>query len=456
MFTVLNPHQELKRQAALIMLFAGGIGAIIATLIHYQQPHAHLIDKIAPPLIAIACVTSFIQLYRKPESLNRLSTIAPVNLALLVIIPSWFFTINAFASTSTTLIDSYPPLTAPLFLWTTVTLVFSKPQHLLKIVGLGWFVGATPVLIYLLLHPIELKAPRGLDLFISFGPAMIIQITMVLFYSRLQVLVDKLYAERLQYYSKVIEEQAIRSCALEQAFTQFHNGPLQSLAILLRDVQQDQVPSPEIFQRLAQLNAEIRDLGQSLIKSTQTEESTTSLTTSLDAIASGTAQRAITYGTAQRAIAQSTLRLGSGTHLDLSLPLHNLLYEVYAVTLKRKLPYFESIRVKVRNFAPLENTVLTFELKGEICLWLEEALCNVGKHAQGVTRIQVTGTFQDGKYTLKVQDNGVGCTPKSGEGTKQSNRLAQRLRGTFRRESLPKGGTTCELAWLVEVRNSPL
>ena len=137
--------------------------------------------------------------------------------------------------------------------------------------------------------------------------------------------------------------------------------------------------------------------------------------------------------------------------MDLSLPLHNLLYDVYATTIKRKLPNFETIRVKVRNFVPLENVALTYELKGEICLWLEEALCNVGKHAQGVTRIKVTGTYHEGAYTLQVKDNGVGLKPSQGkQGTKQSNLLAERLGGKFRRESLPKGGVICELSWPIE------
>lgn len=439
MSIVLDPHQALKRKAGLVMLCTCAIGASIAALIHYQQPHAYLIDKIAAPLVSIGCVLSFIQLYRKPESLNQLSAIIPLLMALLFVIPSWLFTFKAFVSPSDALIENYPPLTAPLFLWTTVTLIFIKPQHLLKIVSVGWLAGATPILVYLFLHPAELKAPRGLDLFISLGPAMLVQIAMVLFYSQLQVLVDRLYAERLQYYSKVIEEQAIRSSAMEQAYTQFHNGPLQSLAILLRDIQQDRVPCPEVCQRLAQLNAEIRDVGQSLTKSTQAAEST------------------INFMTPPEAIAVSTLRLGSGTCLDLSLPLHNLLYEVYAATLKRNLPHFQTIRVKVRNFDPLENIALTCDRKRDICLWLEEALCNVGKHALGATRIQVTGTHEEGQYILKVKDNGAGLNPsQEHHGTKQSNRLARRLGGTFRRESLPQGGTICELSWPVTLENSPL
>ena len=38
-------------------------------------------------------------------------------------------------------------------------------------------------------------------------------------------------------------------------------------------------------------------------------------------------------------------------------------------------------------------------------------MCNVGKHARGVTRIVVTGEEREGNYLLKVQDNGCGLKP---------------------------------------------
>jgi two-component sensor histidine kinase len=89
-------------------------------------------------------------------------------------------------------------------------------------------------------------------------------------------------------------------------------------------------------------------------------------------------------------------------------------------------------------------------MKRDLCLWLEEPLCNVGKHAQGTTRIVVTGQHLDRQYILKVQDNGAGMKPGEGEGTKHCNFLAAGLGGQFRRESLPKGGVICELSWVVE------
>ncbi|NET09422.1 MAG: hypothetical protein F6K16_32895, partial [Symploca sp. SIO2B6] len=99
-----------------------------------------------------------------------------------------------------------------------------------------------------------------------------------------------------------------------------------------------------------------------------------------------------------------------------------------------------------------EDVALTVDTKRDICLWLEEALCNVGKHAQNATRVQAIGEYQNGRYHLKVQDNGIGLIASmnkwSGDrGTKLSDRLATRLGGTFHRKSLAKGGVRCELSW---------
>jgi two-component sensor histidine kinase len=87
-------------------------------------------------------------------------------------------------------------------------------------------------------------------------------------------------------------------------------------------------------------------------------------------------------------------------------------------------------------------------LKRDLCLWLEEALCNVGKHAQGATRLVVTGHHHENQYVLHFQDNGIGLNPAlEQQGTKFCIQLAQRLGGTFQRISLPKGGVLCELSW---------
>ena len=425
------------------MLSLGTIGATIATFLHRLQPHPRIVYLITPPLLAIALLILLIRLYKKPESLQQVINLALLAGVLFVVVPSWFYTLKAIylrhaeaiAASETTLVGSLPPVTPALFVLTLVMLIaLRRRQQLVIATIIAWIAIAAPILIYLLLYPQELLTSRGLDLFISLGPTMGIQILLILFYNRVQDIVERLYTERLQYYAQIVERQAIRQQAMEQAFTQIHNGPLQTLALLLRDVQREQIPSQQLFQRLDDLNAEIRAVGRSLTDEAHPEP-----------------QKAAVLATKETATFEQTLRLGEGTCLDLNRPLHNLLYEVYALTLKRNLPYFKTIQVKVRNFAPLEETTLTWEMKRDLCLWLEEALCNVGKHALGTTRIVVTGQHHQGQYILKVQDNGAGLQPEQGQqGTKQGNVLAQRLGGQFRRESLPKGGAICELSWSVE------
>ncbi len=428
MSTILEPQSLLKRRVILTILSLVIVAATIATIIQRLNPHSQWIDLIVPPLFAITSLILLIRLYTKPETLPQVIHLGLLEGVMFVVFPCWFFTLQAFTS-KTTLVGTLPPTTSALFMLTTLMLILLRPQRLLRAIILTWMAIAAPILTYLILNPVELHTPRGLDLLISLGPVMGVQSVLILLYNRLQSMVERLYTERLQYYAQIIERQTIRQKAMEEAFTQIHNGPLQTLALLQRDVQQDLIPSQELLQRLNDLNTEIRAVGGSLTDKNYTNNTAINL---------------------ESPTSEDTLRLGEGTCIDLNLPLHNLLHEVYSLTLKRNLPHFQTIQVKVRNFAPITQPSLTLEMKRDLCLWLEEALCNVGKHAQGVTRILVTGQQHEGKYILKVQDNGSGLQPgQEQQGTKHSTVLAKRLSGEFRRESLPKGGVLCQLSWLV-------
>jgi two-component sensor histidine kinase len=97
---------------------------------------------------------------------------------------------------------------------------------------------------------------------------------------------------------------------------------------------------------------------------------------------------------------------------------------------------------------------LSLEQKRELCQFLEEALCNAGKHAQGLTRLSATGKQNEGWYTLSIKDNGAGIRSSSeGRGTKQCLNIARKLRGKFQRTSLAEKGTLCELRWPLAGKN---
>jgi two-component sensor histidine kinase len=146
----------------------------------------------------------------------------------------------------------------------------------------------------------------------------------------------------------------------------------------------------------------------------------------------------------------NSLCLGSDLELDLRAPLHEILYQVYDRTLDRDLPCFKTLKVKVRLFDPIDERRLTIEQKRGLCRFLEEALCNVGKHALGVTRLNVTCTSKDGWCILSITDNGEGfCSDSEGRGTQQCRNLARQLRGKFQRVPVSPKGTLCELRWPV-------
>ena len=207
-----------------------------------------------------------------------------------------------------------------------------------------------------------------------------------------------------------------RQSTIEYTFTTIHNGPLQTLANLLRKAR-DQDPSQEYFlEDLERLNQEIREIGEYLkLESLGKEES---------------------------------FRLGNGKKINLNQPLHQLFYEVYSEILNRDFPYFSTLKVKARSFEPIEDKYINYQQKRELCQFLEEILCNVGKHARGVTKLNAIGKFQDGTYYLNIQDNGENQGAfNEGRGTQQCKKLAQQLGGIFKRNSLTPKGTLCQLTW---------
>ncbi len=215
-----------------------------------------------------------------------------------------------------------------------------------------------------------------------------------------------------------------RQSTIEYTFNVIHNGPLQTLANTLSNLRTQELPQSKLISQLEKLNHEIRDIGEFLKKEALNSE--------------------------------EVLRLGSGLILDLNKPVNALLYEVYNSTLQRNdLQYLNTIKVRTRSFEPIDDKYLNLECKRELCQFLEESICNVGKHAKGAKRIQVTGKIHAGYYILATKDNGDGINSSiESKGTKQCKDLADKLGGNFKRESISPKGCLCEITWpLVDRRN---
>jgi hypothetical protein len=211
-----------------------------------------------------------------------------------------------------------------------------------------------------------------------------------------------------------------RQAVIESIFETIHNGPLQSLAKVLKLVRCRDITTqdllPEIEKELEKLNYELRGIYEFLQQEYPNQD--------------------------------NKLYLGNNLVISLQDPLHEVLYQVYTYTLDRKFPCFKSIKVKIHAFEPIDERYLNLEKKRGIARFLEEALCNVGKHATEATKLQVTCSLSANWYTLQVIDNGIGANSrKQGRGTQQFINLARQLKGKFRRSPLSPQGTVCELSW---------
>ncbi|NEQ42327.1 MAG: CHASE2 domain-containing protein [Leptolyngbya sp. SIOISBB] len=213
---------------------------------------------------------------------------------------------------------------------------------------------------------------------------------------------------------------AARQRVIEETYDAIHNGPLQSLALLLK---QKADLDPTVQSQLADLNQELRTVYNRLQQ--------------------------------ESLPAAEQLHLGGGKVVDLRDALHEVLYEVYVATLKRDFPGFASLKFQVVKFEPMQEAGLPGDDRRSLCRLLEEMLCNVGKHAVGAKRLTIACYATETDNIIRVEDNGKGAAAPNasapnaatgGRGTQQAQDLAQRLGGTYQRQLTPKG-TSCELRW---------
>ena len=196
-----------------------------------------------------------------------------------------------------------------------------------------------------------------------------------------------------------------------------HNRPIQTLKKILRDASKEKAED-WLVKELKVLNEELRDVGNLIEKET--------------------------------VIDGNSIHIGK-SEVDLQCPLKEILYQVYSNTIILDYPHFKTIKFKINNFEDsLDGTKLTIEQKRSLCRFLEEAIINVGKYAEGVTRLKVICLKKENQNIIRVEDNGIGLDSKVknlGGGTKQANDLAKQLRGEFKRYSREPKGTICELSW---------
>lgn len=195
-FVADNPLEILKRKAITFILIVMVLGSMVAIALHILESKVHPISLAIPSLTVVVCLSLLAYLMRYPQSMTRVIQITLGWSSFIILFPEYFFLIEAVLKPERRLIDSLPPISSGLFLLTTSIIIFLHPRTLIRIAVPLWIAIAAPVVIYLLAHPQELSTPRGIDLVTTFVPAMGINLSLILFYSRLQNTMNQLYAER--------------------------------------------------------------------------------------------------------------------------------------------------------------------------------------------------------------------------------------------------------------------
>ncbi|MGL5794471.1 MAG: CHASE2 domain-containing protein, partial [Waterburya sp.] len=211
-----------------------------------------------------------------------------------------------------------------------------------------------------------------------------------------------------------------RQFIIDYTFDTIHNGPLQTLKQLLRETQPQNFPRDIVSEHLQRLDRELRTVYQSI---------------------------------KQETIVDGDVVYIGDTKINLQNPLKEILYQVYSSTIIRDFPCFQTLKYKIVKFEDLDSRKLTIDQKRHLCRFLEEALCNVGKHAQGLTRLKVICTQAENHNIIRIEDNGVkslqstDTSSSKGRGTSQALNLAKQLNGKFKRHHKSPRGTICELSW---------
>ncbi|MGK7935057.1 MAG: CHASE2 domain-containing protein [Xenococcaceae cyanobacterium] len=239
---------------------------------------------------------------------------------------------------------------------------------------------------------------------------------LVLWINGLGLTASLFYRDRQNLKFKLKDRQYI----IKYMSSTIHNRPIQTLKQILRNIQEEDLDSAVLVERLKILNKELRDVGKLVEKET---------------IVDG-----------------NSIYVGD-TEIDLQSPFKEILYQVYSNTIRQKLPGFLGLKFKIVKFENINDSNLTIEQKRSLCRFLEEALINVGKYAKDATRLKVICTQEQEQNIIRVEDNGIGINllsnepRKAGGGTKQAQDLAKQLRGNFRRYPREPKGTICELTW---------
>ncbi|MBE9068364.1 CHASE2 domain-containing protein [Leptolyngbya cf. ectocarpi LEGE 11479] len=228
-----------------------------------------------------------------------------------------------------------------------------------------------------------------------------------------------------QMQAQLESELGQREQLINWTFGTIHNGPLQTLARLLKEWPDNSHTPDYEKNELKELNIELRALYDMMRQ--------------------------------EMLMPEGQLALSQQRVINLDMPLIELLDEVYRTTARRRQDFFGGL-LHITDFQDIEDSFLAPRQKRELGRFLEEALLNVCKYATGTTRLKITCRPEGSDNIIRVVDNGQGnavSSDREGYGTQQAKQLARKLGGKFNRSAVIPKGTQCELRWPINKQRWP-
>jgi diguanylate cyclase len=175
------PSSEITFRIALVINGLGALLMFVATLVHYNQTAPHPMSLFLPPFMFLVFFSSLLVLLRWPTAVEAVFSVVFASLLAVMTFASWWTFIEAEFFGGEPVIDALPPISAGLFVLTTSMLIFMRPEKVVSRALICWIVVSLPVLIYIARNHEVLYQMRGLDLFLLFGPAALVNIVILRF-----------------------------------------------------------------------------------------------------------------------------------------------------------------------------------------------------------------------------------------------------------------------------------
>ncbi len=192
----IDPHQRFIRNTAIGVLACGSLAAGVAAWLHAMEPHPAVLDLSISTALAgvLACLAGLLAL--RPEKIDAVIWAGFAAALLALALPAWVYGLRADADPGMRLVDTLPPIAPAMLPLVLAMIVFLPPRQAFAAALVSWLLVASPVLGYLVAHPAQLRSPRGMDLVMTLGPAMLLMLAFIPFHRGIERRFEAVRSER--------------------------------------------------------------------------------------------------------------------------------------------------------------------------------------------------------------------------------------------------------------------